>query len=166
MTTANTPHPGYPAYYYGDSKGGSMSEISEVGIPMKRYGSQPSISAHSMGSRSMLYGSRRSLYSTYTVSGMSYILPVMTKSPNPYRRPMDNWPIAFCSVFFNPLFGIFAILLAEQSKIYYAKCDYMKASQYGVYAKGAAAGGMFCTVITLMLIIAIVCWDHFRYTGY
>ena len=89
MTTPTTPHPGYPAYYYGDSKMGSMSETSEVGMSMKRYGSQPSIGGHSLGSRSMLYGSRRSLYSTYTVSGMSYILPVMTKSPNPYRRPQD-----------------------------------------------------------------------------
>ena len=120
-------HPGFPGYCYRDSnsKLGSMSEMSHLGTgvgaagAMKRYGSQPSIGGHSLGSRSMLYGSRRSLYSTYTVSGMSYILPVMTKSPNPYRRPLDNWPIAFCSLFFNPLFGIFAILLAGRGQLCY-----------------------------------------------
>ncbi|KAL8596382.1 hypothetical protein ACOMHN_054061 [Nucella lapillus] len=168
MSTPAAPHPGYPAYYYGDSKAGSVSEMSEVGMSMKRYGSQPSIGGHSgtLGSRSMLYGSRRSLYSTYTVSGMSYILPVMTKSPNPHRRPLDNWPVAFCSLFFNPIFGIIAILLAEQSKIYYAKCEYLRASQYGVYAKGVAAGGIFCSVILLLLIIFIIIWSHIRYIGY
>ncbi|PVD36103.1 hypothetical protein C0Q70_03076 [Pomacea canaliculata] len=164
MTTPVQPHPGFPAYYYGDSKAGSMSELSEVG--MKRYGSQPSIGGHSLGSRSLLYGSRRSLYSTYTVSGMSYILPVMTKQPNPWRRPCDNWPIAFCSLFINPLFGVFAILLAEQSKIYYAKCDYVRASQYGVYAKGVAAGGIYSSFILLLWILGIVFWNAFRYYGW
>lgn len=166
MTEKGERQPGFPAYYYGDSKAGSMSELSEVNYSMKRYGSQPSISAHSLGSRSLLYGSRRSLYSTYTVSGMSYILPVMTKQPNPWRRPVDNWPLAFCSLFINPIFGIFAILLSEQSKIYYAKCDYNRASQYGVYAKGVAAGGCYCTAILLMWIIGAVCWETYRYNGY
>ena len=54
----------------------------------------------------------------------------------------------------------------EQSKIYFSKCEYMRASQYGVYAKGVAAGGIFCTITVLVLVIAIVLWDNLRYTGY
>ena len=145
MTTPTTPHPGYPAYYYGDSKMGSMSEMSEVGMGMKRYGSQPSIGGHSLGSRSMLYGSRRSLYSTYTVSGMSYILPVMTKSPNPYRRPQDNWPIAFCSLFFNPIFGVFAILLAGGLFLLLLLC--LPADHSGITLMIQCSG---CVIINIM----------------
>lgn len=170
-----TLHPGYPAYYYSDSKGGSVSELDDVStvrrpggtaLAMKKWGSQPSIGGHSVGSRSLMYGSRRSLYSTYTVSGTSYILPVMTKTPNQWRRPEDNWPIAFCSLFINPIFGIVAILLSEQSKVYFAKCEYMRASQYGVYAKGVACGGIFAMITVLFWIIFIVIWEHIRYNGY
>ncbi|CAG5130570.1 unnamed protein product [Candidula unifasciata] len=155
--------PGYPAYYYGDSHTGSVSNLSEGG--MKRYASKSSIAgAQSLtGSRSLLYGSRRSLYSTYTMSGMSYVLPVVAKQPDPWRRPADNWPIAFMSLFVNPIFGVFAILLAEQSKIYYAKCEYMQASRYGAYAKGTAAGGLYCTVILLIWVISAVINEKRRY---
>lgn len=45
---------------------------------------------------------------------MSYVLPIVTKQPDPWRRPADNWPIAFMSLFVNPIFGIFAILLAGE----------------------------------------------------
>ncbi|BFZ22559.1 hypothetical protein BsWGS_25598 [Bradybaena similaris] len=155
--------PGYPAYYYGDSHTGSVSNLSEGG--MKRYASKSSIAGGQSltGSRSLLYGSRRSLYSTYTMSGMSYVLPVVAKQPDPWRRPADNWPIAFLSVFINPIFGVFAILLAEQSKIYYAKCQYLKASQYGSFAKGCAAGGVWCTFILLVLVISAVVNEKLRY---
>ena len=61
---------------------------------------------------------------------------------------------------------VFRLYVAEQSKIYYAKCEYLRASQYGVYAKGAAAGGIFCSVTLLILIIFIVIWNHIRYIGY
>jgi len=155
--------PGYPAYYYGDSQTGSVADLSEGG--MRRYASKSSIAGgHSlMGSRSLLYGSRRSLYSTYTMSGMSYVLPIVAKQPDPWRRPPDNWPIAFLSIFINPIFGIFALLLSEQSKIYYSKCNYMKASQYGAYAKGTAAGGLYCTFITVLWIIGAVVNEKMRY---
>ncbi|KAH9509773.1 hypothetical protein Btru_045163 [Bulinus truncatus] len=132
---------------------------------MKRYASKSSVAGglSLTGSRSLLYGSRRSLYSTYTMSGMSYVLPIVAKQPDPWRRPSDNWPIAFMSLFVNPIFGIFAILLAEQSKIYYAKCQYLKASQYGSYAKGTAAGGLYCTFITVLWILGAVLQEKFRY---
>ncbi|GFO39005.1 hypothetical protein PoB_006551000 [Plakobranchus ocellatus] len=158
--------PGYPAYYYGDSQTGSMSNLSVGGGGgMRRYASKSSIAGGQSltGSRSLLYGSRRSLYSTYTMSGMSYVLPVVANQPDPWRRPADNWPIAFLSIFINPLFGIFALLLAEQSKIYYAKCQYLKASQYGSYAKGTAAGGLYCTVIVLLWVISAVVNETTRY---
>ena len=70
------------------------------------------MSPFNLSCRSLLYGSRRSLYSTYTMSGMSYVLPIVAKQPDPWRRPPDNWPIAFLSIFINPIFGIFALLLS------------------------------------------------------
>jgi len=156
--------PGYPAYYYGDSQTGSVGNLSQGGN-MRRFASKSSIAGGQSltGSRSMLYGSRRSLYSTYTMSGMSYVLPIVAKQPDPWRRPADNWPIAFLSIFVNPIFGIFALLLAEQSKIYYSRCNYMKASQYGSYAKGTAAGGLYCTVILVIWLVSIVVNEKLRY---
>ena len=64
------------------------------------------------------------------------------------------------------LISVFDGFFAEQSKIYFAKCEYLRASQYGVYAKGVAAGGIFCTIIVLVLVIAIITWSHVRYMGY
>ncbi|KAK6181333.1 hypothetical protein SNE40_009210 [Patella caerulea] len=122
---------------------------------MKTYPSQQSIDT-----RSYMSASRKSLYSNYTSytthTNMSYILPIVTNQPLLDRRPPDNWGLAFCSLFFNPVFGLFALLFAEQSKIYFTKCNYKKASQYGSYAKGAACGGIFTSIILLLWIIAMV----------
>ncbi|ESO94213.1 hypothetical protein LOTGIDRAFT_232467 [Lottia gigantea] len=154
-----------PAYYYAGSRDGSVSEpyaASHIDSTMKAYPSQQSIDT-----RSYITGSKRSLYSTYTSytthTNMSYALPIVTNAPLLEKKPPDNWGLAFVSLFINPIFGLIAILLAEQSKIYFTKCNYLKASQYGVYAKGAALGGIACTIILLVLIIAIAVNQHIMY---
>lgn len=111
---------------------------------------------------SMLSSSRPSLHSTYTVHS-SYVLPILGETPDPLRRPPDYLGFALCSLFCNPVFGLFAILLSEKSKAYYHHCNYKKASRYGSLAYGVAAGGIGCTVIVFFLAISIYLWKYMPY---
>ena len=48
--------PGYPAYYYGDSQTGSMSNLSEGGGGMRRYASKSSVAGgHSLAGSRLVY---------------------------------------------------------------------------------------------------------------
>lgn len=62
---------------------------------------------------SMLSSSRPSLHSTYTIHS-SYVLPILGETPDPLRRPPDYLGFALCSLFCNPVFGLFAILLSGE----------------------------------------------------
>ncbi|XP_046570339.1 uncharacterized protein LOC124278621 [Haliotis rubra] len=155
---------GYPAGYL-NSRGDSWSEAGSE-MEMNRYPSQHSMASYGPSSYSYVSGSRKSLYSTYTSyapSQISYMLPIVTKQPNPEKKPADHWGFAFCSLFINPLFGIFAILLSEQSKVYFSRLDYVKASKYGSYAKGVAAAGIVSMFVLLILILALVLNEYFKY---
>ncbi|XP_041371753.1 uncharacterized protein LOC121385236 [Gigantopelta aegis] len=159
----------YPAGYLTDSHGEAWSETGSE-IEMHRYPSQPSMGGTSFisgTSRSYISGSRKSVYSTYTTtytpSQISYVLPVVANAPNPLKKPKDNFGFAFCSLFFNPIFGLVALLLAEQSKVHYNHCNYIEASKYGSYAKGVAASGIISMLVLLVLIIALVLWHNYRF---
>lgn len=101
--------------------------------------------------------SYKSYMSAYTPSQASFfVLPVTAEIPDNLRRPQHNFGIACCAMFFNPIFGIVAILLSEMSRDFFNKKNYHQASKYGSYAKGAAMGGIIVTIIVLILIIAQV----------
>ena len=107
-----------PAGYLTDSRGEAWSDAGSD-VEMQRYPSQPSMGGTSFisgTSRSYISGSRKSVYSTYTTtytpSQISYVLPVVANAPNPLKKPKDNFGFAFCSLFFNPIFGLVALLLA------------------------------------------------------
>lgn len=109
----------------------------------------------SQASMASITPSYKSYLSTYTPSQASFfVLPVTAEVPNEMRRSRDNWGFAFCSLFINPLFGIAAILLAEMSRDFFNKKNYIQASKYGAYAKGTAIGGIFITFMMIVLIIA------------
>ncbi|KAL4228493.1 hypothetical protein ACF0H5_011541 [Mactra antiquata] len=108
--------------------------------------------------------SYKSYLSTYTPSQASFfVLPVTSEAPNELRRPQDNWGFAFCSLFINPIFGIVAILLAEMSRDFFKKKNYIQASKYGAYAKGVAMGGIISMIIVLVLIIAQVLHYYLKF---
>ncbi|XP_052806144.1 uncharacterized protein LOC128235373 [Mya arenaria] len=109
--------------------------------------------------------SYKSYLSAYTPSQVSsfYILPVTADTPDQRRRPEHNWGMAFCSLLINPIFGIAAILLAEMSKEYFNKKEYIQASKYGSYAKGTAMGGIIVTIILIVLIIAQAINYHLKF---
>ncbi|KAL5010705.1 hypothetical protein ScPMuIL_013010 [Solemya velum] len=133
----------YPTHSHGN---GSDSEGSA-------YEMKPWPSYYSSQTSMMTTGSYRSMYSTYTPSQASYILPVVTDAPDAQKRPPDHWGFAFCSLFCNPVIGILAIILSEMSKNYFNRCNYSKAAKYGSYAKGMAVGGIIVSMVVLVLII-------------
>ncbi|KAH3701848.1 uncharacterized protein LOC127860723 [Dreissena polymorpha] len=108
--------------------------------------------------------SYKSYLSTYTQSQASFfILPVTAETPQERWRSQHNWGFALCSMFINPIFGIVALLLAEMSKDYFNKKEYIQASKYGSYAKGAAMGGIIVTLIVIILIIAQAIHYHLKF---
>lgn len=111
----------------------------------------------SQASMASITPSYKSYLSTYTPSQASFfVLPVTAEAPNEMQRAQDNWGFAFCSLFCNPIFGIAALLLAEMSRDFFNKKNYLQASKYGSYAKGTALGGIIVTIVVLVLIIAQV----------
>ncbi|KAK3582991.1 hypothetical protein CHS0354_027117 [Potamilus streckersoni] len=145
----------YPPPFYSDNRSHEGSESDTA----SRYEMQ-SWPAH-YSSQASITPSYRSYLSTYTPSQASFfILPVVMESPDTERKPADNWGFAFCSLLCNPVFGVFAILLAEMSKNFFLQKDYSKAAKYGGYAKGVAMGGIIVMLIVLSLIIAQVI--HYR----
>lgn len=134
----------------GDSEMGSAFE-------MKKWPSYYS------GSQASMTYSHRSFYSTYTPSYASTFLPIVQQGPDKMKKPDDNFGLACVSIFINPIFGIIAVLLAEISRDYFNRCNYIKASKYGAYAKGTAAGGIFCTFFVLACVIAQVLWYQMKF---
>lgn len=123
------------------------------------FGSQSAFEMHPWpshySSQASITPSYKSYLSTYTPSQASFfILPVTSEVPNETRRAQHNWGFAFCSLLINPIFGVVAILLAEMSRDFFNKKNYVQASKYGGYAKGTAMGGIIVTIILLVLIIA------------
>lgn len=56
-----------------------------------------------------------------------------------------------------------SIYFSEISRDYFNRCNYIKASKYGAYAKGTAAGGIFCTFFVLVCVIAQVLWYQSKF---
>lgn len=145
--------------YYNGSRGGSEMGDSETGsaFELKKWPSYYS------GSQASMTYSHRSFYSTYTPSHASTFLPIVQQAPDKLKKPDDNFGLACCSIAINPIFGIIAVLLAEISRDYFNRCNYIKASKYGAYAKGTAAGGIFVTLFVLAMIIAQAVWPHVKF---
>ncbi|VDI31856.1 uncharacterized protein LOC143064495 [Mytilus galloprovincialis] len=146
-------------YPKGSSRGGSEMGDSEMGsaFELQKWPSYYSSQA------SMTY-SHRSFYSTYTPSHASTFLPIVQQAPDKLKKPDDNFGLACCSIAINPIFGIIAVLLAEISRGYFNRCNYIKASKYGAYAKATAAGGIFCTIFLLACIISQLLWYHLKFS--
>lgn len=72
---------------------------------------------------SMTPSGSRSFYS-YTPSHSSYNLPIVMERTNPDKKMPDNWGLACCSMFINPIFGLVAILLAGKVSAWLIRCWY------------------------------------------
>ncbi|KAK3105731.1 hypothetical protein FSP39_004475 [Pinctada imbricata] len=142
--------PGRPGYAT-ESEAGSMYELRQY---PSYYSSAVSTSA---------FGSHKSLLSLYTPSQASTFLPVTQNAPDPTRRPRDNFGFALFSLFINPIFGLVAILLAQVSKDYFNRCKYIKASKFGAYAKGTAAGGIASTFILIFMAVGQAIVNHYKF---
>eukprot|EP00106_Octopus_bimaculoides_P017331 XP_014784773.1 PREDICTED: uncharacterized protein LOC106879626 [Octopus bimaculoides] len=138
---------------YSDKSSSKAIEAGEYEMDRKNWSSQLSVATT---------GSRHSLHSVYTIHS-SYVLPILTETPDPHKKPPDYLGFSICSIFCNPLFGIFAILLSEKSRAYYHRCKYRKAALCGTYAYGVALGGLICTTILLLLIAALLIWSTVPY---
>ncbi|GAB1609356.1 uncharacterized protein LOC115220913 [Argonauta hians] len=136
-----------------DKKNAKAIEAGAYEMERKNWSSQLSVATT---------GSRHSLHSVYTVHS-SYVLPIVTETPDPLRKPPDYLGFAICSIFCNPIFGLVAVLLSERSRGYFHRCQYRKASMCGSYAFGVALGGMIGTIIVILLIVALVIWHTTPY---
>ena len=58
---------------------------------------------------------------------------------------------------------MYHLFISEMSKDYFNRCKYIKASKFGAYAKGAAAGGIFSTMFLLVMIIGQAIQYHVRF---
>lgn len=75
------------------------------------YGYEMSEKEHPWPSQSgSLSGSHPSLYSFYTPSTSTYILPIAQELPDLHKKTPDYMGFAICSLIVNPIFGILAIL--------------------------------------------------------
>lgn len=152
-------------YYEQQSQDGSVNlgSVSDITETQSAFEMRPWPAHYS--SQASITPSYKSFMSAYTPSQASFfVLPVTSEIPDQMRRPQDNWGIAFCSLFVNPIFGVIAILLSEMSRQFFNKKQYIQAAKYGNYAKGAALGGIISMIVVLALIIAQVIHYHTKFS--